>query len=116
MAAAQSPTPQPLQYWHVWVDSAGTTHQTRCEFNDFRPLSLGKGVDAIVVDRLHNMPAQVVIAQFPKGSNVADANATSTQKDQTSMYAYARALRPQPAANSSTLVTMRIRRGCVTGF
>jgi hypothetical protein len=49
-------------------------------------------------------------------SNVADTNATSTQKDQTSMYAYARALRPQPVANSSTLVTMRIRRGCVTSL
>src|SRR5208282_5286263 len=67
IAAAQSPTPQPLQYWHVWVDRAGTTHQTRCEFNDFGPLSLGKGVEPIFVDRLHNMAAHVVIAQFPKG-------------------------------------------------
>ncbi len=39
MAAAQSPAPQPLHYWHVWVDSAGTTHQTQCEFKDFSPLS-----------------------------------------------------------------------------
>jgi hypothetical protein len=67
MAAAQSPAPQPLHYWHVWVDSAGTTHQTQCEFKDFSPLSLGKGVEPIFVDRLPDTPAHVVIAQFPKG-------------------------------------------------
>jgi hypothetical protein len=38
MAAAQPPTPQPLHYWHVWVDSAGMTHQTQCEFKDFTVL------------------------------------------------------------------------------
>jgi hypothetical protein len=37
-AAAQPPTPQPLHYWHVWVDSAGMTHQTQCEFKDFTVL------------------------------------------------------------------------------
>ena len=67
MAAAQSPTPQPLHYWHVWVDSAGMTHQTQCEFKDFNPLSLGKGVEPIFVDKLKDAPDHVVIAQFPKG-------------------------------------------------
>ena len=52
MVAAQSPTPQPLHYWHVWVDSAGMTHQTQCEFKDFSPLSLGKDVEPIFVDKL----------------------------------------------------------------
>ena len=67
IAAAQAPTPQPLHYWHVWVDGAGTTHQTQCEFKDFIPLSLGKGVEAIFVDVLQNTPAHVMIAQLPKG-------------------------------------------------
>src|ERR1700739_2033678 len=61
------PTPRPQRYWHVWVDSAGVTHQTRCEFRNFSPLSLGKGVEPIFVDRLPDNPANVVIAQFPKG-------------------------------------------------
>lgn len=34
------------------MDGAGTTHQNKCEFRDFRPLSLGKGVEAIFVDGL----------------------------------------------------------------
>jgi hypothetical protein len=67
ISAAQSPTPQPHSYWHVWVDSAGTTHQNKCEFRDFGPLSLGQGVEQIFIDRLPDSPAHVVIAQFPKG-------------------------------------------------
>ena len=67
MVGAQSAAPQPHSYWHVWVDSTGTTHQNKCEFRDFRPLSLGKGVQPIFVDRLLDTPAHVVIAQFPKG-------------------------------------------------
>ena len=67
IAAAQSPSPQPFKYWHVWVDSAGTTHQTQCEFKDFSMLSLGKGVEPIFIDKLQDRPAHVVIAQFPKG-------------------------------------------------
>jgi hypothetical protein len=67
IAAAQSPVPQPHSYWHVWVDGAGTTHQTKCDFRDFSPLSLGKGVEPIYIDRLPETPVHVVIAQFPKG-------------------------------------------------
>jgi len=66
-ATPQAPTPQPLHYWHVWVDSKGTSHQSRCEFKDLAPLSLGKGVEPIFTDRLPDAPAHVVIAQFPKG-------------------------------------------------
>ena len=60
--ASQSPAPQPHSYWHVWVDGAGTTHQTKCDFRDFSPLSLGKGVEPIFIDRLPDTPAHVVIA------------------------------------------------------
>jgi hypothetical protein len=67
IAAAQSPTPQPLRYWHVWVDGVGTTHQTQCEFKNFSPLSLGKGVEPIFADKLQDTPAHVLIAQFPQG-------------------------------------------------
>jgi len=67
VAAAQTPTSQPHSYWHVWVDIAGTTHQTQCEFKDFSTLSLGKGVEPIFVDRLKDKPAHIIIAQFPKG-------------------------------------------------
>lgn len=67
IAAAQSPTAQPFHYWHVWVDNKGTTHQTQCEIKDFNPLSLGKGVEPIFVDKLQDKPDHVVIAQFPKG-------------------------------------------------
>ena len=58
---------QPYSYWHVWVDSAGMTHQNKCEFRDFSPFSLGKGTEPIFIDRLPNRPAHVVIAQSPKG-------------------------------------------------
>ena len=47
-------TPQPLQYWHVWVDGAGATHQTQCELKSFSPLSLDKGVEEIFIDRLQD--------------------------------------------------------------
>ena len=67
IAAAQSPTPQPLQYWHVWIDGAGTSHQTQCQFKDFSPLPLGEGVAPIFADKLQDTPAHVVIAQLPKG-------------------------------------------------
>ncbi len=67
VAAAQSPSPQPLPYWHVWVDGAGQTHQTRCEFKDLSTLSLGKDVAPVFGDTLPDAPAHVVIAQFPKG-------------------------------------------------
>jgi hypothetical protein len=67
VAAAQPPTPQPLHYWHVSVDSAGMTHQTQCKFKEFSPLSLGTGVELIFVDKLQDTPDHVVIAQFPKG-------------------------------------------------
>lgn len=66
IAAAQSPTPQPLHYWHV-IDGAGTSHQTQCEFKDFSPLPLGEGVAPIFADKLQDTPAPVVIAQLPKG-------------------------------------------------
>ncbi len=67
VAAAQAPAPQTLPYWHVWVDTAGQTHQTHCEFKDFSTLSLGKTVAPVFGDKLRDKPAQVVIAQFPKG-------------------------------------------------
>jgi hypothetical protein len=65
IAAAQ--IAQPYSYWHVWVDGTGTTHQTKCEFRDFSPLSLGKGLEPIFTDMLPDTPAHVVIAQLPKG-------------------------------------------------
>jgi hypothetical protein len=67
IASAQSPIAQPYIYWHVWVDGAGTTHQTKCEFREFSPLSLGKGVAPILTDMLSDTPAHVVIAQLPNG-------------------------------------------------
>jgi hypothetical protein len=67
IAAAQAPTAQPYSYWHVWVDGTGTTHQTKCEFRDFSPLSLGKGVEPILTDMLPDTPAHVVIGQLPRG-------------------------------------------------
>lgn len=67
ISVAQSPTPQPHDYWHVWVDRAGTSHQTKCEFKNFSPLSLGQGVEPIFIDRLPDSPAHLVIARFPKG-------------------------------------------------
>jgi len=67
IAAAQSPAPQPHPYWHVWVDSVGVSHQSQCQFKDFSPLSLGKRVEPIFIDKLPDQPAHVVIAQFPKG-------------------------------------------------
>jgi hypothetical protein len=35
IAAAQSRAAQPLHYWHVWVDGAGTTHQIQHEIKGF---------------------------------------------------------------------------------
>jgi len=69
-SSQQRPTPgivQPYSYWHVWVDRAGTTHQSKCEFRDFSPFFLGKGPEPIFIKKLPYTPAHVVIAQSPKG-------------------------------------------------
>jgi len=33
--------PPVLEYWRVWADAAGTSHQERREIGDFRPQSMG---------------------------------------------------------------------------
>src|SRR5450432_706649 len=35
--AAETPK---LSYWHIWTDTAGVTHQTRCQLHDFELRSI----------------------------------------------------------------------------
>jgi len=64
VVTAQSPAPQPVHYWHVWVDSGGTTHQSQCEFKNFSPR---EGVEPTFANKLQEKPDHVVIVQFSKG-------------------------------------------------
>src|SRR5208282_140555 len=64
---ANTPDAVPTQYWDVWVDHDGGTHQTSCEIKGFTPFSLGAKVQDIYIDMLPQKPTAVWIAQFPKG-------------------------------------------------
>ncbi|WP_017301370.1 cupin domain-containing protein [Nodosilinea nodulosa] len=41
----QSPTPPTIDYWHVWTDGDGVSHQSRCQMTDFKLKSIAPQAD-----------------------------------------------------------------------
>ena len=35
IAPDENPTPPTIDYWHVWTDQDGVSHQSRCKIQDF---------------------------------------------------------------------------------
>ena len=64
-ARADDKLPPTIHYWHVWIDSFGASHQTRCEMHDFAVQSIEPPASPQWLDRLKAEDASVVIAVLP---------------------------------------------------
>lgn len=60
-------TPPTIDYWHVWTDRDGVSHQERCQIQDFTQKSLGGGASPQWVDKLKLSGATVVFSVLPVG-------------------------------------------------
>lgn len=66
LATAASDRPS-MSYWHVWTDSNGVTHQTRCEVSAFDLHSISPGAAPEWIDKLSTSEATVLIVVQPVG-------------------------------------------------
>ena len=55
------------EYWHVWTDEEGATHQTRCELTNFEQESMGDGADPQWNNRLFSGNTEVLFTVQPVG-------------------------------------------------
>ncbi|MEO7031167.1 MAG: cupin domain-containing protein [Herbaspirillum sp.] len=55
-----------LDYWHLWVDAAGISHQRRCTLTAFEQQSMG-GAAPQWNDKLEQRPASVLFSILPVG-------------------------------------------------
>ncbi|MGH8397440.1 MAG: cupin domain-containing protein [Gammaproteobacteria bacterium] len=55
-----------LQYWHLWTDERGTSHQTRCSLTEFELQSMG-GAAPQWNDQLDQRPTNVLFSVLPVG-------------------------------------------------
>ena len=55
------------EYWHVWTDEDGVTHQTRCELTNFKQESMGDGTDPQWNNRLLDGDTEVLFTVQPVG-------------------------------------------------
>ena len=63
----QSNEPPTIEYWHVWTDFDGVSHQSRCQIQDFTQKSLGEGASPQWVDKLKGVGATIVFTVLPVG-------------------------------------------------
>ncbi len=56
-----------VEYWHVWTDEEGISHQTRCELTDFAKESMGGDADPQWNNRLLSSNAEVLFTVQPVG-------------------------------------------------
>ena len=66
-ADADNTSPPALNYWHVWTDADGVSHQTKCEMSNFVLESIAPPAAPRWLDRLKAEGAQVVVAVLPAG-------------------------------------------------
>jgi hypothetical protein len=59
--------PPKLDYWHVWTDDAGVTHQTRCALTDFELQSMGGKAAPQWNDHLLKSEASILFCVLPVG-------------------------------------------------
>lgn len=63
----QNPTPPIIDYWHVWTDQDGVSHQSRCKIQDFILQSLGPPAAPQWLDQLKQVNATINFAVLPVG-------------------------------------------------
>ena len=64
-ARAADTTPPSVRYWHVWIDSNGSSHQTSCELHNFVLQSISPPASPQWLDRLRAEGATVIISVMP---------------------------------------------------
>lgn len=66
-ARADEKSPPHVNYWHVWTDDHGVSHQTRCEMSNFVLESIEPPASPQWLDRHHAEGASVIISLLPPG-------------------------------------------------
>ena len=66
-ARAEDKAPPTVDYWHVWIDSAGVSHQTRCEMKGFVLQSIEPPASPQWLKRLKAEGASIVMSVLPVG-------------------------------------------------
>jgi hypothetical protein len=59
--------PPTIDYWHVWTDSEGISHQSRCQLQNFVRKSISPPADPQWLNELQEGSATVVFTVMPVG-------------------------------------------------
>ncbi|MEC4818242.1 MAG: cupin domain-containing protein [Scytonema sp. PMC 1069.18] len=63
----ENQTPPTIDYWHVWVDQDGVSHQSRCKIQDFIQKSVAPPASPQWMNQLQEANAKVVFSVLPVG-------------------------------------------------
>ncbi|HTL87864.1 MAG TPA: hypothetical protein VL134_00590 [Leptolyngbya sp.] len=63
----QSSKPPTIDYWHVWADGEGVSHQTRCTLEEFSQKSIAPTAAPQWMSQLKQSDADVVFTVMPVG-------------------------------------------------
>lgn len=63
----ENPTPPTIDYWHVWTDSDGISHQSRCQIQNFIFKSISPPASPQWLDNLEKVGAKIVFTVQPVG-------------------------------------------------
>ncbi len=59
--------PPAFSYWHIWTDTNGVSHQTKCELHNFVLQSISPPASPQWLDRLKAEGATVIVTVLPAG-------------------------------------------------
>jgi hypothetical protein len=60
-------TPPTIDYWHVWTDTEGVSHQSRCKIQDFILKSISPPASPQWLDKMNQTGATIVFTVQPVG-------------------------------------------------
>ncbi len=63
----ENPTPPTIDYWHVWTDQDGVSHQSRCKIQDFILQSIAPPASPQWLNKLEQVGATIVYTVLPVG-------------------------------------------------
>ncbi|MGB7891075.1 MAG: cupin domain-containing protein [Microcoleus sp.] len=63
----ENPTPPTIDYWHVWTDEDGISHQSRCQIQDFTLKSISPPASPQWLEQMQQGGATVVFTVQPVG-------------------------------------------------
>jgi len=66
-ASDKNPMSPTIDYWHVWTDADGVSHQTRCQLQDFAQKSISPPASPQWISQLKQSGATVVFSVLPVG-------------------------------------------------